>query len=134
MVSRDHRSFLFPLPPSSLKCPCPLIFSPSFCLLRSMASSSDSGLSINIVMHLITNKTSSSNYLLWRNQLLLLLTYQGLLPHIDGSSFAPSTEIFSGDKSVPNSTFDSWLTTDQRAAILLQASLTEEAFFEIVGL
>ncbi|KAI3507180.1 hypothetical protein L1887_22027 [Cichorium endivia] len=97
-------------------------------------SSSDSGLSMNTILHLITNRLSSSNYLLWRNQLLPLLAYQNLLPHVDGTSSAPPIEILSGDKTAPNPAYDSWLAADQRTVILLQASLSEEAFSEIVGL
>lgn len=37
-------------------------------------------------------------------------------------------------KSAANPTFVAWKASDQRAIILLQAHLSEEAFSEIVGL
>ncbi|KAJ9561510.1 hypothetical protein OSB04_006670 [Centaurea solstitialis] len=98
------------------------------------SSSSDSLLSMNTALHLISNRLTSSNYLLWKNQLLPLLSYQNLLPLVDGTSPAPPSEIITDGKSAPNPEFAAWLSADQRAVILLQASLSEEAFSEIVGL
>ncbi|KAD4982071.1 hypothetical protein E3N88_18742 [Mikania micrantha] len=37
-------------------------------------------------------------------------------------------------KTLPNPAFDAWNATDQRAIILLQSSLTEEAATEVLGL
>lgn len=99
-----------------------------------MAASSDSIIPMNTIMHLITNRLTSSNYLLWKNQLLHLLASQNLLTHIDGTTGAPPTEVITDGKSSPNPAYLTWLSNDQRAVILLHASLTEEAFSEIVGL
>ncbi|KAJ9550336.1 hypothetical protein OSB04_014381 [Centaurea solstitialis] len=98
------------------------------------SSSSDSLLSMNTALHLISNRLTSSNYLLWKNQLLPLLCYQNLMPLVDGTSPAPPSEIITDGKSAPNPEFAAWLSVNQRAVILLQASLSEEAFSEIVGL
>ena len=46
----------------------------------------------------------------------------------------PTPEILVDGKSVPNPACSSWVLADHRAIILLQASLTEEAFSELVGL
>lgn len=62
-----------------------------------------------------------------------LLLYQGLLGHVDGSSVLPA-EFTDEGKSTPNPAFLAWVTADQRTVILLQSSLTEEAFSEVVGL
>ncbi|KAI3510913.1 hypothetical protein L1887_18051 [Cichorium endivia] len=97
------------------------------------SSSADSTLPMNTILHMITNRLSSSNYLLWKSQMLPLLSYQNLLRHVDGSLAAPPSELLTDEKSSPNPAYASWLSVDQRAVILLQASLTEEAFSEIVG-
>ena len=89
---------------------------------------------MSTILHLITNRLSSSNYLLWKNQLLPLPSYQNLLDHVDGSAYAPAAEILSDGKPSPNPTYSAWLSADQRAMILLHASLSEEAFSEVVGL
>lgn len=62
-----------------------------------------------------------------------LLTYQGLLRHVDGSSSLP-TEFINAAKLAPNPAYHEWISVDQRIVLLLHASLTEEAFSEIVGL
>lgn len=89
---------------------------------------------MNTLMHLMTIRLSPSNYLLWKSQLIPLLTHQSLLGHVDGTSAAPPTELLVNDKPAPNPAFAAWLAADQRAVIILQASLTEEAFSEIVGI
>nr|KAJ0209912.1 hypothetical protein LSAT_V11C400165660 [Lactuca sativa] len=102
--------------------------------MASTSNTSDSVLSLNTVMHLITIRLSSSNYLLWKNQLLPLLTYQNLVGHVDGSSLPPAATITKDGKTEPNPALPTWHAADQRVVILLQASLTEEAFSKIVGL
>nr|GEX70984.1 zinc finger, CCHC-type, Gag-polypeptide of LTR copia-type [Tanacetum cinerariifolium] len=81
---------------------------------------------------MITIKLSSSNYLMWKNQMLLLFSYQNILQHIDGTP-APAPTIIIEGKSSPNPSYASWLSVDQRA-IILHASLSEEAIAEIIGL
>ncbi|KAL4560122.1 hypothetical protein LXL04_032271 [Taraxacum kok-saghyz] len=115
--------------PSCLTGPLPL---PIIFLMA--ASSSDSTLSMNTVLNLISNRLTSANYLLWKNQLLPLHTYQNLLPLVDGTSPAPPSEQVVAGKPAPNSDFAAWQSANQRAVILLQASLSEEAFSEVVGL
>ncbi|GJU56982.1 retrovirus-related pol polyprotein from transposon RE1 [Tanacetum coccineum] len=65
--------------------------------------------------------------------MLPLLSYQKLTNHIDGTT-APSATITSGDQSIPNPAFTTWNDFDQRAVILLNSSLTEEAAAEVLGL
>lgn len=89
---------------------------------------------MNTLLHMITIKLSPSNYLLWKNQMLSLLAYQNLLPHNDGSAVAPSPEVLTDGKSSPNTLYTTWKIDDQRAVIILHASLSEEAVAEIVGL
>ncbi|GJV33017.1 putative RNA-directed DNA polymerase [Tanacetum coccineum] len=88
---------------------------------------------MNTLLHMIPIKLSSTNYLLWKNQMLPLLSYQKLTNHIDGTTAASAT-ITSGDQSIPNPAFTTWNDFDQRAVILLNSSLTEEAAAEVLGL
>lgn len=60
-----------------------------------------------------------------------IFSLQKLLGHIDGSSPPPAETITEGDKLAPNPLFISWQEDDQRAVILLNSSLTEEAAAEI---
>lgn len=80
-------------------------------------SSSDSSLSLNTILRMITVKLSSTNYLLWRNQLLTLLAYQKLSGHINCTVAAPSktTAPNAADSSSPNPAYTSWLEDDQKA-------------------
>uniref|UniRef100_A0A251UMJ3 Putative ribonuclease H-like domain-containing protein n=1 Tax=Helianthus annuus TaxID=4232 RepID=A0A251UMJ3_HELAN len=66
--------------------------------------------------------------------MLPIITYQGLLPHIDGSLSPPSLMIKSGEKDVVNPDYTSWARDEQQAIILLNASLTEEALSVTFGL
>lgn len=63
-----------------------------------------------------------------------LLSYQYLLPLVDSSSTALPYAIIMDGNSAPNLEFTTWQSADQRVVILLHASLSEEAFSEIVGL
>ncbi|KAJ9542144.1 hypothetical protein OSB04_028650 [Centaurea solstitialis] len=98
------------------------------------SSSTDTLLPMNTLMHLLTIRLSPSNYLLWKSQLIPLLTHQGLLGHVDGTSSAPPTELLNDNKPSPNPAYAAWIAADQRTVIILQASLMEEAFSEIIGL
>ncbi|KAI3669704.1 hypothetical protein L6452_41051 [Arctium lappa] len=98
------------------------------------SSSQDNLFSMTTLLHMITIKLSSSNYLLWRNHMLPIFTYQKLLGHIDGSSSAPSPTITVDDKTLPNPEALTWTDIDQQAVIVLQYSLTEEAAAEVLGL
>ncbi|XP_022040382.1 uncharacterized protein LOC110942930 [Helianthus annuus] len=83
---------------------------------------------------MIAIKLNSTNYICWRTQMLPIITYQELLPHIDGSLSAPSPLITLDNKQVPNPDYASWARNEQQAIILLNASLTEEALSVTVGL
>lgn len=100
----------------------------------STSNPNDTTLPMNTILHLITIRLSSTNYLLWVNQMTPLLSYQHLLGHVDGSSNAPPPSITVDNKTTVNPELAEWQAADQRALILLQASLTEEAFSEVVGL
>ena len=100
------------------------------------SSSSDSSLTLlpfNTMIHMVTIKLSSSNYLLWKSQLLPLLDSQGLLGHVDGT-LVPPPPFDPPTSQTPNSSHLAWKATDQRLLSLLLSSLTEEAMAEAVGL
>ncbi|KAJ9558897.1 hypothetical protein OSB04_013511 [Centaurea solstitialis] len=92
-------------------------------------------LPFSTLLHMITIKLSSTNYLLWKTQVVPLLSCQKLIGYVDGTISAPPQEI-DGDanKKIPNPAYATWQATDQRLRLLLQSSLTEEATAEIIGL
>ncbi|KAL6330148.1 hypothetical protein AAG906_040068 [Vitis piasezkii] len=90
-------------------------------------------LPFNTMIHMVTIKLSSSNYLLWRSQLLPLLESQELLGHVDGT-LAPPPRFAPTDSQMPNIKHLAWKKTDKHFLSLLLSSLTEEAMVEVVGL
>jgi hypothetical protein len=55
-------------------------------------NSSDSSLILlpfNTMIHMVTIKLSSFNYLLWKSKLFPFLESQGLLGHVDGTLVSP---------------------------------------------
>ncbi|KAF3970010.1 hypothetical protein CMV_006245 [Castanea mollissima] len=98
-------------------------------------TSSPSPLTSNTMVHMITIKLSSTNYLLWRSQFLPLLRSQGLLGYVDGSATEPPSTISDKDDIVvSNPEYTKWKQTDQMILSLICSYLTEEAMSEIVGL
>ena len=90
-------------------------------------------LPFNTMIHMVTIKLSSSNYLLWKNKLLPLLESQELLGHVDGT-LVPPPRFAPTDSQTPNIKHLAWKKTDQRLLSLLLSFLTEEAMAEVVGL
>ncbi|GJW11132.1 putative RNA-directed DNA polymerase [Tanacetum coccineum] len=78
------------------------------------SSSSSNEFPMNTLLHMIPIKLGSTNYLLWKNQMLPLFSYQKLTNHIFVAS-CPTAYVLA-------------------AVILLNSSLTEEAAAEILGL
>ncbi|KAJ0445424.1 putative RNA-directed DNA polymerase [Helianthus annuus] len=83
---------------------------------------------------MITLKLTANNYLAWVHQMTIILKYQQLIMHVDGSSSAPTPTITSNDKTVDNPDFRTWAADDHRTVILLNASLSEEAVTLVIGL
>ncbi|XP_076913547.1 uncharacterized protein LOC143572213 [Bidens hawaiensis] len=86
------------------------------------------------IMHQITIKLTSTNYLLWSNHILPIFTLQKLNGHIDGTTVSPLETVIADGKVVANPDFISWFEDDQRVVILLNSSLTEEAAAEVLGI
>uniref|UniRef100_A0A251RWD9 Putative zinc finger, CCHC-type n=1 Tax=Helianthus annuus TaxID=4232 RepID=A0A251RWD9_HELAN len=100
-----------------------------------MASSSqNTTFPMNGLAPMIAIKLSGSNYIYWHKQMLPILSYQHLLPHVDGSQIAPPPTITKNDKEVDNPEYFSWIQAEQQAIISINASLTEEALAVTVGL
>ena len=98
-----------------------------------MASESSHLLPFNTLIHMITIKLSSSNYLLWKSQLLPLLESRDLLAYVDGTLVPPPR--FEPETSTTLSTkYLAWKAANQRLLCLLLSSLTEEAIAVVVGL
>ena len=102
-------------------------------MVGDLTENSDSPLPLAKILHMLTIKLSSTNYLLWRNQVLPLLGYQKLTGYIDGTIAAPPPTITTGTTTSPNPEYATWLAADQRALILIQSSLSEEAMAETLG-
>ena len=99
-----------------------------------MASeSSPNLLPFNNLIHMITIKLSSSNYLLWKSQLLPFLESQELLGYVDGT-FMPPPRFEPAGFNTLNNKHLAWKVADQRLLSLLLSSLTEEAMAEVIGL
>ena len=65
-------------------------------------------LSLNTMVHMLTIKLTSSNYLLWRNQFVPLLASQELFGYLDGTIIAPCIMItYSNGIRKSNSAYNS---------------------------
>ncbi|KAJ0947986.1 putative RNA-directed DNA polymerase [Helianthus annuus] len=107
---------------------------PSTTSADSSSSATESKLPMATILHMITLKLSTSNYLSWQYQILPLLANQGLIGHVDGTSSPPAKTVLIDNKDQPNPEFSSWSIQDQQAILILNSSLTEEAIAEILGL
>jgi hypothetical protein len=58
-------------------------------MASSSSYSSPTLLPSNTMIHMVTIKLSSSNYFLWKSQLLPFLDSQGLLGYVDGTLVPP---------------------------------------------
>lgn len=83
---------------------------------------------------MLTIKLISSNYLLWKNQIIPLLSYQDLMPYVDRTSRISYETITKGDQKIFNPLLAPWLAADHKVVILLNVSLSEEVATEIIGL
>lgn len=101
--------------------------------MASSTSSSNEALAFATLIHMLTIKLNSTNYLLWHNQVTSLLTCQDLLGYIDGTISQPSSLLVSDGKSFPNPAFESWNKTDQKLKSLLLSSLSEETMAVTIG-
>ncbi|KAJ0443684.1 putative RNA-directed DNA polymerase [Helianthus annuus] len=90
--------------------------------------------SMNTILHMITIKLSSANYLVWRTHMLTIFTYSKLTGHINGTLAKPSSTVTVDEKSVPNPDASRWEEDEQKAIIILHSSLTEESAAEILGI
>lgn len=98
-------------------------------------SSSPPTLLLNTMVHMLTIKLTSFNYLLWRNQFVPLLTSQELFDYLDVSIMAQCIMITdSNGTTKSNPAYIYWLHTDHMLFSLLYSSLTEESISEVLGL
>jgi len=78
------------------------------------------------MVHMVTIKLSSTNFLLWRSQVVPLLQCQKLYGYVDGSTPMPSAAT---DPAAHNI----WKQFDQLVMSLLLSSLTEKALSITIG-
>ena len=98
------------------------------------ASSSETPFSMHSFSHMMHMKLSSSNYLVWREQILLVLSFHKLSDHVSGDLSPPPATVTVSDKTVPNPDAVAWSDNDQKAVLLIKSSLSEEAAAEVLGL
>lgn len=96
-----------------------------------MMSSTDS-FSLKNLIHMLTIKLTSSNYLLWKNQVTPLLLHQKWMNHVDGSVATPPHTIQTDGKTI-NPAYVVWIKLN-RKVLILQSSLSEEAMAKVLGL
>ncbi|KAJ0781817.1 putative RNA-directed DNA polymerase [Helianthus annuus] len=90
--------------------------------------------SLNTILHMITIKLSSTNFLLWKAHMLPIFTLTKLMGHIDGTVTKPSPTVADGDKTKPNPDASRWDENEQTTIIILHSSLTEESAAEVLGI
>ena len=78
------------------------------------------------MVHMVTVKLSSTNFLLWRSQVVPLLQCQKYYGYIDGSTLMPSA-------TTDSTAYNLWKQNDQLVMSLLLSSLTEEALSITIG-
>ncbi|KAJ0865169.1 putative RNA-directed DNA polymerase [Helianthus annuus] len=100
----------------------------------STSTNTEAILPMSTLLHMITVKLSSTNYLIWHNQILPLLANQRLTGYVDGSITPEPKTITLESKEQPNPKYSAWFLSDQQAILILNSSLTEEAIAEILGL
>ena len=90
-------------------------------------------LPFNTLIHMITIKLSSSNYLFWKSQLQSLLESQDMIGYVDGTMVPPPH--FEPEISLTlNPKYAAWRAAVQLLLYLLLSSLAEEAIVVVVGL
>lgn len=83
---------------------------------------------------MVTIKLTSTNYLLWKNQMVSILDCQDMLYFVDGYKTPPPPQILdNSNKEVPNPVYTSWHSNDQRLQTLLLSSLIEESMAQFLG-
>lgn len=101
-----------------------------------MASSSRS-LAAAPLGHLVTEKLTKTNYMLWRAQVLPAIRGARLVGYLDGSAAAPAekitTETDEKETQVSNPAFDLWLEKDQQVLSYLLSSLSREILIHVAS-
>ena len=82
---------------------------------------------------LITAKLTSSNYLLWKAQILPPLRIAGVTGYVDGTTPTPDRLLPPDDKGerAPNPEYATWLRQDQIILSYLLASLTDDVLQQV---
>ncbi|KAJ8766872.1 hypothetical protein K2173_009216 [Erythroxylum novogranatense] len=100
-------------------------------MVTTPASSSSSVpflLSFPSIHNQLTIKLTSSNYLLWKTQLLPILHGHQLFHHVDGTK-PPPKEV----ADVPNPEYQTWYIKDQMVLSWILGSLFEPILSQVVG-
>ncbi|GKB04384.1 retrovirus-related pol polyprotein from transposon TNT 1-94 [Tanacetum coccineum] len=79
----------------------------------------ENNIPLNTIIHMLTIKLGSSNYLSWKNQIIPILSYQNLLNHVDGTGITPPSTRREADKTVDNPDYSAWVLADQKTRPLM---------------
>lgn len=91
----------------------------------SSSTSMNGSIPLNTLIHILIIKLSSTNYLLWKNQMEPILYYQNLFRYVDGSVIVPRLNLSQSDgKSTKNPAYAAWLADIKKTIILLHTSLS----------
>ncbi|GAV68517.1 UBN2_3 domain-containing protein [Cephalotus follicularis] len=86
---------------------------------------------ISNIHHFLSIKLTSTNYLIWRSQLLAFLRGYDLLSFVDGTTQPPMKTLDDGSL---NPAYTAWHKQDQLLLSWLFSSLTESIHAQVVGL
>jgi hypothetical protein len=100
-------------------------------LLKNLSMASSSSITTNpLPRHVISEKLSKGNHLMWKAQVLPIVRCAGLEGFLTGASKTPEEFIVTkdGDKEVKNAnlTYETWVALDQQVLGFLLSSLTRE--------
>lgn len=88
--------------------------------------------SLHHLISILSIKLNTSNYLIWRTQILPLIQSLGVENHLQEESPAEFTVNDKGEK-VANSLFTTWKEKDLLLQSWLTGTLSEEALYYVVG-
>ncbi|GJW67898.1 hypothetical protein Tco_0122322 [Tanacetum coccineum] len=79
----------------------------------------ENNIPLNTIIHMLTIKLGSFNYLSWKNQIIPILSYQNLFNHVDGTGITPPSTRREADKTVDNPDYSAWVLADQKMRPLM---------------
>lgn len=88
---------------------------------------------VNNIVHFVSVKLDSQNYLLWKSQFLAILRTHEFVGYIDGSLLCPPEFTLLDNVPHPNPDHQKWIKQDQHLASWTMATLSEPVLAQVVG-